>query len=228
MKSFGCISMMILLILTGCASGIEPASPVITESPPTLLAITTSTPMATYTTFPTAERMPSATPYPTIAPLSLPTINPTATRTASSGGNQGQSNGDLNGAPTQISSGPDLTPILIVIDSGATCRGSSQIKEALFQLGVVNRGNIPVSEAYNITWSLGWDDFKGVERTTLVTYQEWGLQWTVWLENKYFWVPCETTTTFTAYINADTGNTISELNEGNNSASQTYTITYVP
>lgn len=223
-----------VMLLTGCAQtekAISESGVVLTPTV-TLTARPTSTPLPTYTPFPTAVLRPTKTPYPTVAPLILPTHEATSTSAPTSipapVGQGSASPTSTTSVQIAVGEAPDLAPILFVADTGATCRGSAQATEALLQLGVTNRGNAPVRERYTIEWSLGWDDYKGLIRTTEVDYHEWGLQWTVWLENKYFWVPCDQTTTFTAYIRADSENTITELAEDNNYAEQSYTITFVP
>ena len=221
------------IIMAGCASPQQTAADIPTIDPDSLTVTPapTATPLPTYTPFPTAQRMASSTPIPSLPPRDSSTdgtVEPTLTLTPTVTPTSGPTATPLppQGAQDVGETAPDLVPVLTILDTGATC-GKQGIL-ALMQVGVTNRGNWS-AQNFTVEWSIGWEDpFKGEVRHEFISFQEWGLQWTQYFLNEYVWVPCEETTTYTAYVLVDTGNNVAEHYEDNNFAEMTYTITYQP
>lgn len=216
-----------LLLLIGCTSPSDSSQgkPTLIPTLPLSTPVPATLPQATPTPFPTIERLPSRTPYPTfpsyltpIPETATPTLTPPSGRdSASAPPPQAFPTGyvGIQGAGPEVA---DLAPILTVADSGAVCG-----QPILIQVGVINRGTGP---AYNFTvqWALGID---AEVKTQWVTELQWGTT-PLYFHNGKIAIPCTQTTTYTAWINVDVDNQVAELDESNNTQQQTYTLSFVP
>ncbi len=216
------------LLLIGCISpsdSYQQEQPTLIPALPSGTSVSATLPQTTPTPFPTAERLPSRTPYPTfpsyltpIPETATPTLTPPSGRgSASPSSTQAFPTGyvGIQGAGPEVA---DLAPILTVADSGAICG-----QPILIQVGVINRGTGP---AYNFTvqWALGID---AEVKTQWVTELQWGTI-PLYFHNGKIAIPCTQTTTYTAWINVDVDNQVAELDESNNTQQQTYILSFAP
>lgn len=183
----------------------------------------TSTPYPTYTPRPAIERLPTRTPIPTLAPYLTPIpLTPESDGSGAPGGGQSPDATPtldpgyvgIQGAGPEVA---DLVPILTVAGAGSVCN-----EWMLVQVGVINRGTGP---AYNfhVEWSLGWG---AMLQTEFVDELQWG-RTPIHFYNGTIKVPCEQTSTYTAWIRVDTQSDVDELFEDNNYDEETYTVTFV-
>ncbi len=221
-KRFSCGLMLAGLLLIGCIRTSAETLPPATFDP-RLLTITpapTITPEATFTPRPTTVRLPSSTPYPTFEPkvtLIPYTLAPTTNATAT--GRPLTNVPPTATVPIGVSGvGPDRPELaaILTFEPIAYCH-----QWFLAQIGVINRGT---AAAYNfdVEWSFGWGEPQKVHVDEL--------QW--YAGPLYFFsgqtaVQCDADTTLTAWIKIDTGNTVNESVEDDNTAQQTYTVKLV-
>jgi hypothetical protein len=219
-------ALLIIIFLTGCAGGGFGPTPtkVFPTFDPILLSATPApsvTPAATYTPFPTAERLASATPFPTYAPLvtlAPYTPPPAATSTPAGGAKPPTS---VPATATAIIGVPGIGPDRPELAAILTFPPNARCNEwYLAQIGIVNRGT-GAARNFDVQWSFGY----GEPVTTHVDELQWFAGPLLFFSGQTA-VQCSETVSLTAWIKIDINNTVDEAIEDNNSAQQTYTVTF--